>query len=100
MTVSADRRTLYLFFAHRAAGPLVVNGLGNAVTGARVLGTDQPVQTWRTGGAGFGGSARPLFLRLPAGAEDELMTVIALDLESELDLYRGAGRITYTEDSL
>ncbi len=100
MTVSPDRRTLYLFFAHRAAGPLVVNGLQSAVSRARVLGSGQDVEAWRTGGAGFGGSARPLFLQLPAGCEDELMTVIALDLENELDLYRGAGRITYTEDSL
>ncbi|MFE6486808.1 alpha-L-fucosidase [Streptomyces sp. NPDC057757] len=90
-TLSADRRTLYLtcFDAPREA--VSVRGLRNAVRRVSVLGTGTELGHHVTGGL----DAVPgvTWIDAPAPADlDVYATVLAVELDGELDLYRGTGR--------
>ncbi|MFI6879894.1 alpha-L-fucosidase [Streptomyces sp. NPDC050400] len=85
-TLSADRRTLYLFLFDRPNEYAVVRGVRNAVRSARVLGSDTPVRAERVGGLGDVPGWE--YLYVSDDQLDPLCSVIALDLDGELDLYR------------
>ncbi|MGI5170200.1 alpha-L-fucosidase [Spirillospora sp. CA-253888] len=89
-TLSADRRTLYLTLFDAPREFVAVRGIRNAVRGARVLGTGRPLAHRTIGG--FEQVPGVLYLDAPAEADtDPHATVIAVDLDGELDLYTGAG---------
>ncbi|WP_369244230.1 alpha-L-fucosidase [Streptomyces sp. R41] len=90
-TLSADRRTLYLMCFDAPRESLSVRGLRNAVRRVTVLGTGTELDHHITGGL----DAVPgvTWIDAPAAADlDEYATVLAVELDGELDLYRGAGR--------
>ncbi|MEV0318537.1 alpha-L-fucosidase [Streptomyces sp. NPDC050658] len=89
-TLSADRRTLYLFLFDRPNEHVVLRGVRNGVTSARVLGKDVEVPHERVGGLGDVPGWE--YVRLTDDALDPLCTVIALELDGELDLYRAHTR--------
>ncbi|MEV4165246.1 alpha-L-fucosidase [Nonomuraea dietziae] len=88
-TVSADGRRLYLFVFDRPNEYVVVRGLRNAVVGARVLG-GPAVRHERVGGLGHVPGWEYVYL----GDEhlDPLCTVIELELDGELEVYRRHSR--------
>ncbi|MEV5550684.1 alpha-L-fucosidase [Streptomyces sp. NPDC052309] len=90
-TLSADRRTLYLFVFDRPNEFVVLRGVRNAVTSARVLGADTDVRHERVGGLGEVPGWE--YIHLSDDDLDPLCTVLALELDGELDLYR-----THTRD--
>ncbi|MFE2987682.1 alpha-L-fucosidase [Streptomyces sp. NPDC059262] len=85
-TLSADRRTLYLFLFDRPNEYVVLRGVRNAVRSARVLGTGADVRHERVGGLGEVPGWE--YLYLDDDQLDPLCTVVALELDGELDLYR------------
>jgi alpha-L-fucosidase len=89
-TLSADRRTLYLIAFDRPAEYLSVRGLRSGITRATVAGTgaELPVRS----GAGLGEVPGMRYIGIGAGQLDEYATVVALELDGELELYRGSGR--------
>ncbi|MER6943862.1 alpha-L-fucosidase [Nonomuraea sp. NPDC000554] len=90
-TLSADRRTLYLTCFDPPRDTVAVRGLRNAVLRARVVGADGELGHAITGE--LDGVPGILWIDAPpAGAIDPHATVIALELDGELDLYRGMGR--------
>ncbi|MGW5862866.1 alpha-L-fucosidase [Streptomyces sp. NPDC055239] len=84
-TLAADRRTLYLFLFDRPNEYVVLRGVRNAVTSARVLGTDTVVRHERVGGLGDVPGWE--YVHLTDDQLDPLCTVIALELDGDLDLY-------------
>lgn len=84
-TLSVDRRTLYLFLFDRPNEYVVLRGVRNGVTSARVLGTDTAVRHERVGGLGDVPGWE--HVHLTDDALDPLCTVIALELDGEIDLY-------------
>jgi alpha-L-fucosidase len=88
-TLSADRRTLYLFCFDTPREFIAVRGLNSAVRRVSVVGSGEQVAHRVVGGFG---DRVPGVLNVDApNAFDEYATVVAVELEGELDLYRGAG---------
>jgi alpha-L-fucosidase len=90
-TLSADRRTLFLFISGVRPESVAIRGLRSGVRRATVLSTGTELSTDATGG--HGEVPGVTWVSAPAGNDvDPQMTVVALELEGELDLYRGKGR--------
>ncbi|WP_329549275.1 alpha-L-fucosidase [Streptomyces sp. NBC_01356] len=90
-TLSADRRTLYLTCFDVPREAVSIRGLRNSVRRVSVLGTGAELGHHVTGGL----DAVPgvTWIDAPAPADlDEYATVLAVELDGELDLYRGTGR--------
>ncbi|MFD9118435.1 alpha-L-fucosidase [Streptomyces bottropensis] len=90
-TLSADRRTLYLTCFDVPRESVAVRGLRNPVRKVTVLGTGAELGHRVIGGL----DAVPGVTWIDAPAEADLdpyATVLALELDGELDLYRGTGR--------
>ncbi|MFE5005575.1 alpha-L-fucosidase [Streptomyces sp. NPDC056696] len=85
-TLSADRRTLYLFLFDRPNEYVVLRGVRNGVRSARVLGTGADIRHERVGGLGEVPGWE--YLYVTDDQLDPLCTVVALELDGELDLYR------------
>lgn len=90
-TLSADRRTLYLTCFDAPRETVSVRGLRNAVRRVTVLGTGTALGHRVTGG--LHEVPGVLWIDAPTPAEnDPYATVLAVELDGELDLYRGPGR--------
>lgn len=89
-TLSADRRTLYLFLFDRPNEYVVLRGVRNGVASARVLGTGTVVRHERVGGLGDVPGWE--YVHLTDDQLDPLCTVVALELDGELDLYHAHTR--------
>ncbi|MFE4533478.1 alpha-L-fucosidase [Streptomyces scopuliridis] len=90
-TLSADRRTLYLVCFDTPRESVAVRGVRNAVRGVRVLGTGAELDHRVVGG--LHEVPGVLWIDAPrAGDVDEHATVLAVELDGELDLYQGSGR--------
>lgn len=90
-TLSADRRTLYLVCYDIPRDALAVRGLRNAIRRVTVLGSGTELAHRVTGG--LGDVPGLSWIDAPAAADlDEYATVLAVELDGELDLYRGQGR--------
>ncbi|GIG62979.1 glycosyl hydrolase [Longispora fulva] len=90
-TLSADRRTLYLTCFDSPREVIGVRGLRSPVTRVRVVGHDTELRHTVTGG--LHDVPGVLWIDAPAADQlDDTATVIAVELEGELDLYRGTGR--------
>ncbi|MGP4046648.1 alpha-L-fucosidase [Streptomyces sp. 2A115] len=91
-TLSADRRTLYLMCFDTPRDSVSIRGLRNPVRRATVLGTGTELGHHVTGGLDTVPGVT--WIDAPAAADlDEQATVLAVELEGELDLYTGAGRL-------
>ncbi|MEU3980818.1 alpha-L-fucosidase [Streptomyces sp. NPDC026672] len=91
-TLSADRRTLYLTCFDAPRETVSVRGLRNRIRRVTVLGTGRELGHRVTGGLhevpGVTWIDAP-----PPSDVDAYATVLAVDLDGELDLYRGTGRV-------
>ncbi|MFJ8937251.1 alpha-L-fucosidase [Streptomyces sp. NPDC102365] len=91
-TLSADRRTLYLVCFDAPRDSVAVRGLRNRVRRVTVLGTGAELGHHVTGGLDTVPGVT--WIDAPEAADlDEEATVLAVQLEGELDLYTGAGRL-------
>ena len=90
-TLSSDRRTLYLTVFDIPRGPIGVRGLRTPVRRVRVLGTGTPLDHRVIGG--LHEAPGVLWIDPPAAADlDGHATVLTVELDGELELYRGSGR--------
>ncbi|WP_226467300.1 alpha-L-fucosidase [Luteimonas panaciterrae] len=87
-TQSKDGKTLYLFVDGKPSGELLVKGLDAKVTNAYVVGGKQPVQTRVLGKYDWSKVPGLLYLSIPEDAFDPDMTVVALELDRPVTLYR------------
>ncbi|HEU0276292.1 MAG TPA: alpha-L-fucosidase [Rhodanobacteraceae bacterium] len=90
-TLSPDRKTLYLFIDGRPNGPVMLKGLVNHVEGARVVGNGTVLTAHRLG-ATLGGAPAILTVQVPHYALDPDVTVIALELDGPIKLFRAQGK--------
>ncbi|WP_105972581.1 alpha-L-fucosidase [Streptomyces geranii] len=90
-TLSADRRTLYLVCFDAPREAVSIRGLRNAVRRVSVVGTGTELGHHVTGG--LDQVPGVTWIDAPGAADlDEYATVLAVELDGELDLYRGTGR--------
>lgn len=90
-TVSKDKKTIYIFVPDIPKDDLVVKGIRNKVVQVRLLGTSEKLGFKRNGGAEWMKIPGVLQISLPADKLDQNVTVVAIDLDSPLELYRGSG---------
>jgi alpha-L-fucosidase len=93
-TLSADRKTLYLFQLDIPQGEIAVKGIRNPIRSATVLGGDGSQLTHRiSGGASWANIPGVLWLSVPDAALCPHATVIKLEFDAPLDLYTGHGQV-------
>lgn len=90
-TLSADRRTLYLICFDTPRETIGLRGLRTPVKRVRVIGTGTELPHQVIGG--LGDVPGVTWIEAPVSADvDAYATVLAVELDGEPDLYRGAGR--------
>jgi alpha-L-fucosidase len=87
-TLSADRRTLYLHLIEQPAEFVAVRGLVSGVRSVSVLGGGEQLAHRRVGG--FQHVPGVLYIEPPTKPGPHV-TVLALELDGEIELYRGGG---------
>lgn len=87
-TLSRDRKTLYLFLDGRPNEDVVIKGLDNRVLRARVLGNDAVVKHAVVGKPSWSKVPGLLYLDIPDDAFDPDVTVLALELDKPVSLFR------------
>jgi alpha-L-fucosidase len=90
-TLSKDKKTLYCFELDNPKAEVVVKGIKNKILKVRVVGSNQTLNYKLNGGATWLGIPPVLLIDLPADHLDKNATVIAIELDSPLELYRGQG---------
>lgn len=93
-TLSADRKTLYLFQLDRPSGEISLKGLHNRILSATVLNGDGSQIPHRvSGGASWAGVPGVAWLDLKNVSTTSHATVIKLDLDGPIQLYTGHGKV-------
>ncbi len=91
-SLSKDKKTLYLFYHDIPNGEIPVKGIYNKIKKITILKTDESVGFRMNGGAPWINIPGVLWIDLKAEQTDKNTTVLKIELESELSLYRGAGQ--------
>lgn len=91
-TLSKDHKKLYLFMLQDPKNYISLKGIQNKVKSIRVLGSGEELDFVRNGGAAWNNIPGILRIDLPSKESiDEYVTVLEIELEDELELYRGHG---------
>lgn len=90
-TLSKDHKTLYCFVLDTPKDDIIVKGIRNKILQVRLVGANTTLKYKRNGGAGWLKIPGVLMVHLPADLMDQNVSVIAIDLDSPLDLYQGNG---------
>lgn len=90
-TMSKDSTTLYLFLPGQTAGNIMVKGLRNAVKDIQIVGTTKHLKSKVVGKISWSPIPGLIFIDVPEKYKDEYMTVLKLNLDGPLSLYRGVG---------
>jgi alpha-L-fucosidase len=91
-TLSSDKRTLYLFVFDRPWEHVALKGLRNQIERVSVLGTGQQLPYRLVGGAPWHGIPGTWWIDIPEAVIDPLATVLKVELDGPLALYRGSGQ--------
>lgn len=93
-TLSKDSTTLYLFLPGKVSGQVVLKGLKNTIKKIRVVGTAQTLSHKIVGKISWSPVPGLVYINVPAFVQDEYMSVLAIELDKPLDLYKGKGGLT------
>jgi len=90
-TLSFDKKRLFLFLFDTPKEKVYVKGLRNKIKSVKVLGYDKELTWERNGGASWENIPGILSFKLPAEMLDPYTTVISIEMEGGVDLYRNSG---------
>lgn len=91
-TLSKDSTTLYLFMPAQAAGKVMLKGLVNNIKSIEVLGTGGTLTHKVVGKISWSSVPGIVYINeIPEAFRDAEMTVLKLQLDDKLKLYRGKG---------
>jgi len=90
-TLSKDSMTLYLFFPGQTVGNVMLKRLINAIKHIQVVGTAKHLRPKIVGKISWSPVPGLVFIDVPQKFNDPLMTVLKLELDKPLQLYRGQG---------
>jgi len=87
-TLTKDRKILFLFLDYKPIGPIVLKGIKNKINRIRVVGNGIKL-SWKIMGKQYW-SENPglLYIDVPENALDDQVTVIAIQLDESLKLFR------------
>ncbi len=91
--LSKDKKILYLYVDNKPNGPLLIKGLKNKVNRIWVVGNGTKLSYKVMGKAYWSSVPGLLYIDLPDKVQDKDVTVIAILLEGEIDLYGEAGQV-------
>jgi len=91
--LSKDKTILYLYVDNKPNGPLLIKGLKNKVNRAWVVGNGTKLKTNVVGKQYWSDVPGLLYIDLPEDVQDQDVTVIAMQLDGEVDLYREKGQV-------
>jgi len=90
-TLSADSTVLYLFLSQGASDKLVIKGLRNKIRKISVLGTPQTLGHKIVGKISWSSVPGLVYIDVPENVHDSYITVIRVELDGPVSLYRGKG---------
>jgi len=90
-TLSKDSSTLYLFLSGKVNGDIMLKGLKNKIKKVRVVGTTKTLKPKIVGKISWSDVPGLVYINVPSIVQDQYMTVLALELDGPLRLYRGKG---------
>jgi len=90
-TLSKDKKTLYCFLLDNPKSEVVIKGIRNKINKIRVIGSNSTLNFKLNCGASWMNIPPVLIIDFQASELDENATVIAVELDSPLELYRGEG---------
>jgi len=85
------KKTIYCFVLDKPNDDILIKGIQNKVKQVRLIGTNETLENKKVGGAAWLHIPGILQITLPADKLDKNVSVIAIDLETPLELYRGTG---------
>jgi len=91
--LSKDKTILYLYVDNKPNGPLLIKGLKNKVNRTWVVGNGTKLKTNVVGKQYWSDVPGLLYIDLLEDLQDQDVTVIALQLDGEVDLYREKGQV-------
>lgn len=90
---------LYLYLPYRPQGQIEVKGLVNNVKKIRVVGTNQELKSKLYNKASWSVVPGNLYIDVPDSVLDPQITVIALELDGPVKLYRGEGQVIESNET-
>ncbi|MCB0373746.1 MAG: alpha-L-fucosidase [Muricauda sp.] len=92
-TLSKDKRTLYLFVKGNPNGEVVLRGLKNNINRIWVVGQGSKLEHQVLGKVYWSEYPGIKYIRVPEHVLDENMTILAVLLDGEVNLYRETGSV-------
>ena len=86
--LSENKKTLYLYIDNKPNGTIAIKGLNNSVVKAYVVGSGAELNTKVVGKLSWSKVPGILYIDIPESKLDSDVTVIALQLDGEVSLYR------------
>lgn len=90
-TMSKDSSTLFLFLPGKVSGKVVVKGLTNRIRAIDVVGKGDALSHKIVGKISWSPVPGLVYIDVPEKGQDKYMTVLRLQLDGPLRLYRGRG---------
>lgn len=90
-TMSKDSTTLYLFLYGKMNGQVLLKGVRNSIKNISVVGSNMPLKYKVVGKIDWSSVPGLIYIDVPQEANDPYVTVLKVQLESPLKLYRGKG---------
>ncbi|PLW93631.1 MAG: alpha-L-fucosidase, partial [Marinilabiliales bacterium] len=90
-TLSKDSTVLYLFLQGQQNGNIMIKGLNNAIKSVTVLGEGTVCSHKVVGKISWSKVPGLVYICVPKGVQDKYMTVLRVELDAPLSLYRGKG---------
>ncbi len=90
-TISKASTGLYLFIPAKTLGSIVVKGLDNSIKSITVVGNSTKLNHKIVGKISWSHVPGLVYIDIPENVQDKYMSVIKLELDKPLKLYRGKG---------
>jgi alpha-L-fucosidase len=90
-TLSKDSSVLFLFLPGKAGGEVIIKGLQNKIRSITALGSGARLSHKIVGKISWSHVPGLVYISVPAQAVDKYVTVLRVELDKPVSLYRGAG---------
>jgi alpha-L-fucosidase len=90
-TLSKDSSTVYLFLQGNPKQSVMIKGLKNTIKRIRVVGTSTEAKFKVVGKISWSPVPGLVYIEPPVAQHDQYLTVLAVELNSKVSLYRGKG---------
>ena len=90
-TLSKDSSTLYLFLQAKTSGPVMLKGLDTKIKSIEILGNQTKLQHKIVGKISWSAVPGLVYIDVPSNKLDTYITVLKVQLEKPIKLYRGKG---------